>query len=488
MNVVYKAITGTFILTLTPNVFATDIGVIPDTNCPANSESIRIYMDDEDDRNASRREGWVGATQGSTQFRFCRVNGDNFKPLSNNEDYAVLKLSDSCPNNSIEFNRYFDNEDDRNANNFTGNIYPNIVNRNTNLKFCYFEGASYGMDAFPDIGVEYGVFASKNFSKSLASGTIYTDDEDDNNANRLNVHGHNAIKAIIHSGRNTTLNVHKVETTAPALLFSSGFENNVYIDPNPVYGSEDYDFIRGTDNTTGFSWPIDILGASESALHRVAGDGELTSEIQTVDDGNGALTKALYNHEKSRKHGDTQLTYEILNITQGKTDLYVKYRMKIDSNMLGTINKWRALFEYKTKDYKDPGEGGTGYRLIAFIYTDMQGRASWHFQGDKDSQNSIWECDTLTPTPQCNNTNVPVITDEWFTTEYYWHWSNDDDGYVVWKINGEIVGEHHGPTTRNDNPIDFILLTQLYGDVTPKYQWIDDIEIWDGLPIKASKK
>jgi len=270
----------------------------------------------------------------------------------------------------------------------------------------------------------------------------------------------------------------------PHLLFKSGFDDNVYIDPVLVKYSEDYDYIRGTDKVTGFSWPINILGAKESALHRVSDDNNtaLFSEIQTVEGYDGKLTKAIYNEETHRESGDTQLTYEILDITEGKSDLYVKYRMKIDSNMLGTINKWRALFEYKTKDYKDPGEGGTGYRLIAFIYTNQEGRVSWHFQGDKDSSTPIWECDTLELTKECNNQFVPVIMDEWFTTEYYWHWSNDSDGYVVWKIDGKIVGEHHGATTRNDNPIDFILFTQLYGNVTPKYQWIDDIEIWDGMP------
>ncbi len=212
MKITYKAVTSTCTLILFSNVFAVDIGVIPDTNCPANSESISIYMDDEDTRNNSRLTGWVGATQSSTRFQFCRVNGDMFEPLSNNEDYAVLKLSDSCPNNSIEFNRYFDNEDSRNNNHFTGNIFPNSVSRNTNLKFCYFKGANSGMDSFPDIGVEYGVFAPRNFSKSLASGTIYTDDEDNNNANGLNTHGHAAIKAIIYGKANTVLNLHKVET------------------------------------------------------------------------------------------------------------------------------------------------------------------------------------------------------------------------------------------------------------------------------------
>ena len=267
-------------------------------------------------------------------------------------------------------------------------------------------------------------------------------------------------------------------------LFASGFEEGVYLAPSQDPNSLDYNFIRGTDSVSGFSWPLDILGASESGLHYVADDGgtALKAEMQTVDGYDGKPTRAIYTSESHREREDTQLTYEILNITEGTTDLYVKFRMKIDSNMLGKSDTWRALFEYKTKNYRDPGEGSTGYRLISYVYTDDNGNPSWHFQGDKDSQNPIWECDTLEPTQACNNSFVPVITDEWFETEYYWHWSNNEDGYTVWKINGKIVGEHHGPTTRNNQPIDFILLMQLYGDVSPKYQWIDDMEIWDSMP------
>jgi len=283
----------------------------------------------------------------------------------------------------------------------------------------------------------------------------------------------------------TSCNPSDKPTHQATLLFASGFEQDVFIDRAPDPDNEDYDYLRGTDRTTGFRWPIQILGASGSGLHRVDDDHNtaLHAELQTVLGYDGKPTRVLYNEETHREaNKSTQLTYEVLNITEGRSDLYVKYRMKIDSGMLGTIDKWRAIFEYKTKDYRDAGEGGTGYRLIAFVYTDEEGNASWHLQGDEDSQHPIWECDTLHPTASCHNSNIPVITDAWFTTEYYWHWSNDQDGYTVWKINGQIVGEHHGPTTRADNPIDFLLLTQLYGNVTPKHQWIDDIEIWDGMP------
>ena len=272
------------------------------------------------------------------------------------------------------------------------------------------------------------------------------------------------------------------------LLFKSGFESNVYIDSEVVEYSEDYRFIRGSDESTGFAWPLELFGSSESALHYVASDdfNALHASIDTVMGHNNTDTEALYNQENYREKGDTQLTYEILNITKGNKDLYVRYWMKIASSMQGEVDKWRALFEYKTEDYKDPGENGLGYRLISFIYSDTEGRLSWHMQGDKDSSTPVWECDSLLPTVKCGNMgNVPdVIIGDWFLVEYYWHWSNDDDGLTWWKVNGEMVAKNQGPTTRNNQPLDFILFTQLYGNVTPKAQWIDDIEVWSGVPDK----
>ena len=279
------------------------------------------------------------------------------------------------------------------------------------------------------------------------------------------------------------------DTKTAKLLFSSGFEDGVYIDPIVIEDNEGYAYIRGTDKETGFSWPIDILDSNGSALHHIEDDNlnAVEAEIRTLTSSDGKENRVLYNRQNYAVNGEnsaTQYPYEILDIKEGKTDLYIKYRMKIDGGMKGEIDKWRALFEYKTKNYKDPGEGSTGFRLISYVYTDAQGRPSWHFQGDKDSDSPIWECDSLTPTPECHNSNVPVIFNEWFLTEYYWHWSNGDDGRAVWKINGQVVGEHHGPTTRGDNAIDFIILTQIYGNSNPKEQWIDDIEIWDGVPTE----
>ena len=259
--------------------------------------------------------------------------------------------------------------------------------------------------------------------------------------------------------------------TGPELLFKSGFEKGVYLEePNDDTPIGRYQLIKGTDSETGFSWPINVLGANAGGLHFIDDNNfqALENKIQTVIGHTGDSTRALYNIERYDL-GITQCPYEILNIQEGTKDLYVKYWLKLDSASLFQPDMWRALFEYKTKGYAE----NTGFRLIAYLYTDNDGIPYWHWQGDKDPQHSIWEID---------NRAVPVPINKWFMTEFYWHWSEGDDGRALWKINGQVIGDHRGPTTRNSKPIDFIILTQIYGDANPKYQWIDDIEIWDGIP------
>jgi len=261
--------------------------------------------------------------------------------------------------------------------------------------------------------------------------------------------------------------------TGPArLLFASGFEGEVRFGPRLVDESY-YEPIVGTDSETGFQWPIIVLGAAESALHIIDHDNytALKNALQTVTGHSGTPTRALYNAQSHETY-NTQSPYEILNISQGRSDLYVRYWMKMDGASLHQVDKWRALFEYKTRGYGSENESN-GFRLISYVYTDLKGQPYWHWQGDADPQNPIWEID---------NFDIPVPENEWFLTEYFWHWSEGADGRALWRINGQVVGDHRGPTTLNSQPIDFIILTQIYGDANPKFQWIDDIEIWSGLP------
>ncbi len=267
----------------------------------------------------------------------------------------------------------------------------------------------------------------------------------------------------------------KKESTNPvspeaALLFKSGFEGNVYIDSLAYPDNEDFRFIRGRDTETGYTWPINILGAKNSALHYIDDDTHraVFAELQTVTGRRGGQTRALYQQE-NYSTGVTQCPYEILDIRDGTGDLYIKFWIKLDRVSLYQPDMWRTYFEWKSKQYAE----GAGFRLISFIYTDKDGIPYWHFQGDKNPEHPVWEID---------NRNIPVPADEWFGNEFYWHWSNGDDGVAWWKVNGQLIGEHHGPTTRNGKPVDFIMIGQIYGNANPKHQWIDDIEIWNAVP------
>lgn len=84
----------------------------------------------------------------------------------------------------------------------------------------------------------------------------------------------------------------------PTLLFKSGFESDVYIDDTAYPDNEDYRYIKGTDQETGFGWPVDVLGATESALHYIDDENHQAAraEIQTVIGHDGDSTRALYEH------------------------------------------------------------------------------------------------------------------------------------------------------------------------------------------------
>lgn len=200
--------------------FSRDVGVIPDgPSCPGGASPLTISMDDEDYQNANSRGGWIGATTSTnnTTFRFCRVPGTLFRPLSPfsapNNHYAVLQLGTVCPNGSVPFSRYFDNEDYSNANWFAGNILPNSSDQNTLLRFCLFRAGWSTMASFPNLGIRYGVFAADGFSKALATGFVHTDDEDHNNANSYSagVSWWNDAQAIVVGGKNTTLRMARVQ-------------------------------------------------------------------------------------------------------------------------------------------------------------------------------------------------------------------------------------------------------------------------------------
>src|ERR1700730_6337551 len=122
-------------------------------------------------------------------------------PSDDSRDSCLLSqaLSSSCPNGSKEHLRQIHNEDINNKKSSTGHIFPNnkdVYNNKsapkgrTWLHFCLFTPSfGPGMRDFPDIGITYGVFAGKVAPPTgaahrnywLARGTVFTDDENEQN-------------------------------------------------------------------------------------------------------------------------------------------------------------------------------------------------------------------------------------------------------------------------------------------------------------------
>jgi hypothetical protein len=200
-----------------------DVGVIPGTGwCPTGSEPIAIHMDDEDHKNADSASGWIGAitSDRNTRFFFCRFDGKKFGPAEG--AYAVLKLSAQCPPGSYSFSRYFENEQNSNQNGYSGNIYPNLSqfdSATTHLYFCLFVPNPLSAPSpFPDLGLEYGVFASSLPTSGLASGHLHTDDEDDGNANFFDLDYYSMASwttQIIWGSNNTDISIVKVRNAPP---------------------------------------------------------------------------------------------------------------------------------------------------------------------------------------------------------------------------------------------------------------------------------
>lgn len=186
--------------TLNARCTDSDIGVLAEGSCADPEENVTIHMTDEAPSNTSAVSGWVGSATSGTMLRFCRLYGSGFRQLATSttdvrDRYSVLRLGGACPNGSFAWSRRFDNEDTGNSNWATGWLGPNVVNTDATLQFCFFGGGTPTMSGFPVIRknagdnsstpIHYGVLGPSNLYGALASGSIYTDDEDTNNVDQI---------------------------------------------------------------------------------------------------------------------------------------------------------------------------------------------------------------------------------------------------------------------------------------------------------------
>lgn len=183
------------------------VGVIADSYAStASYDVLEIHMDCEDSRNANGKEGWIGGNtvDKDVTLKLCLVPKSLFSGYKYAK-YAVLSL-DYGMDHMIE--RFFDNEDSNNKNWIKLNgknlnsteIYNQLGNgitqdKNTTLCFyVYYQDTQTGMESFPDLGIQYGVFGS-TAENNRSKGWISTDDEDSNNANQCWNNWYNLARA-----------------------------------------------------------------------------------------------------------------------------------------------------------------------------------------------------------------------------------------------------------------------------------------------------
>ena len=274
------------------------------------------------------------------------------------------------------------------------------------------------------------------------------------------------------------------------LLFKSGFEDAVtYVpweEPNP--GQADYEDITGSD-ITGYTWPIPLRSPTAARFHHIIdGTGDpvddlndfFTTDIVTTTGHSGLSEKVLYQSLDSVPNAISQSWYEIYYSSPTATtdeDTYIKYWMKLPAHSIDTMgaSRWRSVFFIKSVD--------VDYRIEAYIYTTAASVPYWFVHGDKfdGGYEEFWRRSSL----DADTSNVEVPIDEWFTMEYFWHRTDDENGRFYWAVNGDTVCEYKGSLYGpSDNNITLISAFGVYGHEVPMSQWIDDVQIWDGFPNK----
>jgi hypothetical protein len=274
------------------------------------------------------------------------------------------------------------------------------------------------------------------------------------------------------------------QANAANLLFKSGFEGGVSLEAPAGFGAmAGTQLITGTDSVTGYSWPAKIWNAGYAALQINVGKqvtpeeskNYIQNEIQTVTGHDGTPTRALF--QAVLRRGAQDPYYIVVPQEQG--DLYVKYWVKFPPDLAQSMGPrdWRALFEWKTDG---------DYRTILDVYTDADGHPFWHVQGDNNANGGLpfqqfWAVD---------DRDVPVLQGDWFSVEVFWHRSGDFNGRIWIAINGHTIVDRRGSNIGvKGAPINRIMIFQNYGGTqNPSYQWVDDLEVWDGMPKSALLK
>ena len=294
-------------------------------------------------------------------------------------------------------------------------------------------------------------------------------------------------------------------TQAATLLFKSNFGPGVSIaEPTNYFptGNGAWQYITGTDQETGYTWPISALGAEFSGVQLITREivdsstigNHITNHVRSVTGPKGKPVNELFQNVKLKEPAGQAFAQAPLLIkrpwTKGDVkDLYLTYWFKYPADFASKLTlpnlggNWRTQFEFKTGGYNN--QYGGDYRIITNIIKDSSGKLYWSTVGDNKANQpeapvQYWR--------EANNV-VPVPIDKWFKYEVYWHRSSGSDGRFWSAVNGQVIVDRWGPNMGKYNlPITRIMANNAY---TGGYATVEShstgLQIWDGFPCGVGR-
>jgi hypothetical protein len=297
---------------------------------------------------------------------------------------------------------------------------------------------------------------------------------------------------------------------APRQLFSSGFEGSVALRSPDCWDMGCWQRIEGIDSASGARWPPRLGGGTARFLMLTDPvkitpatlDGYMFNRIETVPGPHGTPTRALYEEISRNVNGTGPMKYSVaqsqLQFTPRSEvpELYVGFWIKLQPDLRERMSglpdgpglrgggTWRGVFAFKSGGLRADGEPADNgdYRVEFYVITyDSPGnKPYWSVSGDNVAGGDYPLVNDWTVI----NRKVPVPIGRWFHFEACWLRSDGADGRIWFGVDGQTIAEHRGPNMGAAKlPINRIMAPLLYsGSTMPIYQWVDDIEIWSGMP------
>ncbi|HEU0306963.1 MAG TPA: hypothetical protein VFR30_08340, partial [Lysobacter sp.] len=239
------------------------------------------------------------------------------------------------------------------------------------------------------------------------------------------------------------------------LLFSSGFEQGTALRPivqGDCWASGCFQYLDGTDTSTGFSWPPAIWGGggllfllADAPVDAATIHDYFFHRIVTATGRRGSPTRVLYS--LTTQSGCCGADGQLGGATAGNLmlaplreegDLYLSYWLKLQPQAVPARGNagvdaqdpqhWRFVFSWKTGSAVGVDDGD--YRVILNI-------SSWNRPGAPEPGTPFWEIrgdNAAGADPdyvefwRVENRAVPVPIGEWFKFEAFWQRSTGNHG------------------------------------------------------------